>query len=298
MYTFNDLPNELLLQIFPHFPLKSLIAALGVRSLWRHLAPLAEINPARRGLLELYLQIIASPIFRQTRPWLLERLRPFDREAYIDSLLEQHNYLPEDFRIWILEWPAKAVIAGCWPGLPTTYYGLDSENKLMPRRDRLFRGCNWLGRQPPVLHAVEFSYIQNPKEANPQDVPALLVWEEYLMTWLVLGPKSLCSHGVYTVGDDEYYGDFEDRSGQDGLDEDTEPWFKPDGDYMDAEEGITIYSSWTYWLLKRFHHLESMERGYDRMMGYPEPSESRPWGDQDEGFHSQPRADRVWKPKS
>ncbi|KAJ7075725.1 hypothetical protein B0H15DRAFT_649676 [Mycena belliarum] len=111
MTQLNDFPNEILLHIFPHMPLKSLIAAYGVSKLWRHLAPLAEIIPPRRGLLDLYFNIMESPIFERTRPWLLDNLRPFNREAYIEALLAQHDYLPDDFRIWILEWPAKAVIA-------------------------------------------------------------------------------------------------------------------------------------------------------------------------------------------
>jgi len=97
MSNFQDLSNEVLLQFFLHYPLKSLIAARGVSSLWRHLVTLAEVSPARRGLLNLYLRIIESPVFHQTRPWLLDNLRPFDREAYVNALLEQHDYLPRGF---------------------------------------------------------------------------------------------------------------------------------------------------------------------------------------------------------
>ncbi|KAJ7983189.1 hypothetical protein DFH06DRAFT_978220, partial [Mycena polygramma] len=151
MTQLQDLSNEVFLQIFPHCPLKSLIAAQGVSQLWRQLVPLADISPARRGLLKLYLEIIESPVFIKTRPWLLENLRPFDREACIHALLDQHDYLPEDFRIWILEWPAKAVIACCWPGLPEKYYGRAEADGV----ERI-RGCNFLGRIPPVVHTVKF----------------------------------------------------------------------------------------------------------------------------------------------
>ncbi|KAJ7476832.1 hypothetical protein B0H11DRAFT_1675747, partial [Mycena galericulata] len=189
-----DLSNEVLLQIFPHLPFKSNIAARGVSRVWRQLVPLAEINPARSGLLDLYLKIIESPVFHMTRPWLLANLRPFDREAYIDALLSQHDYLPEDFRIWILEWPAKAAIACCWPGLPATYYSLEADGI-----ERI-GGCNWLGRIPPVVHTVLFRSIED----GEVDVPALLVWEEQHMTWLALSGYPTCSHAVYHLTNSEY----------------------------------------------------------------------------------------------
>ncbi|KAJ7825459.1 hypothetical protein B0H13DRAFT_1918618 [Mycena leptocephala] len=71
-----------------------------------------------------------------------------DQQAYIDALLDQQAYLPDDFRIWILEWPAKAAIACCWPGLPYKYWrGPELD-------DGAIQGCNFLGRIPPVLHTV------------------------------------------------------------------------------------------------------------------------------------------------
>ncbi|KAJ6506352.1 hypothetical protein C8R47DRAFT_967338, partial [Mycena vitilis] len=197
MPTLDDFSNELLLSIFPHLTLSSLIAAKGVCTFWRRLVPLADIDPARQGLLDLYFTTIQSPVFERSRSWLLQNLRPFDRQAYIDALLDQHDYLPDDFRIWILEWPAKAVIAGCWPGLPDIYLS-ERESDDVAR----VHGCNWLGRVPPIVHTVQINQIGPIEQWVEEDVPALLVWEEnyeFAKTWLVLAGKPVCNHVVYTL---------------------------------------------------------------------------------------------------
>lgn len=114
-----DFPNELLLKIYPHLPLQGLITAQGVCQKWRQLVPLSDIPTHRRAFYEFYMKLIQSPLFFRTRPWVLANLRPFDRQAFLDTLLEQYPYLPEEFTLWILEWPARAVIGCCWPGLPS-----------------------------------------------------------------------------------------------------------------------------------------------------------------------------------
>ncbi|KAJ7983195.1 hypothetical protein DFH06DRAFT_943304, partial [Mycena polygramma] len=156
------------------------------------LVPLSDISPARRGLLDLYFMIIDSPVFQQSHPWLLLNLRPFDREAYINTLLDQHDYLPEDFRIWILEWPAKAVIGCCWPGLPHRYYGAEETDGI----ERMC-GCNSLGKIPPVVYTMVFRR----SEEVAVDVPALLVWENEGSTYLALQPRPTCAYAVYELPD-------------------------------------------------------------------------------------------------
>ncbi|KAJ6544365.1 hypothetical protein B0H19DRAFT_903165, partial [Mycena capillaripes] len=202
-----DFPNEIFLQIFPYFSLKSIIAAQGVCTLWRHLLPLSDIDKTRRGLLNLYFEIIESPVFVRTSPWVLKNLQDFVRQAYSDALLDQHDYLPDDFRIWILEWPAKAVIACCWPGLPDTYWARWETDGI----ERI-EGCNFLGRIPPVVHTVQITQIGQIEQRVEIDVPALLIWEDnrvFPMTWLVLGQRPVCSHAVYTLPKAKYDGEGE-----------------------------------------------------------------------------------------
>ncbi|KAJ7154623.1 hypothetical protein C8R46DRAFT_1196924 [Mycena filopes] len=160
MPDFNDFPPEISLQIFPNMRLKGLISARGVSKRWAELISLADIHPARLGLLELYQKTVHDPLFLRTRPWTLENLRAFDRQAYIDALLAQHNYIPDDFRFWILEWPARAAIACAWPGLPDDYTidngraDDEDENEKVDHVARRIAGCNFLGRIPPLVHRI------------------------------------------------------------------------------------------------------------------------------------------------
>ncbi|KAF5381265.1 hypothetical protein D9615_008417 [Tricholomella constricta] len=172
-------PNELLLQLLSLLPLKSLIAARGVDCKWRQLIDAADILPLRRKLLDLYLSIINSPWFPQTRPWVLENLQPFDREAYISTLLMQYNRLPEAFMLWLLEWPALAVIGGIWPGLP-----LDHEEYKLTDEVEVFRGVNWLATRPVEVSAMTFNI---PGFQRQYDfIPAILVRSHISNIWLVL----------------------------------------------------------------------------------------------------------------
>ena len=126
-----DLPNELLLMIFPLLPLQPLIAVRAVNHKWRHLALLSDINPTRRKLLALYDQFVASPAFHVTRPIIEPHLCSFDRNAYVSALPEA---TPEDFKMWLLEWPARAAIACLWPGLDSKFNM--SEDIFVSRRDK------------------------------------------------------------------------------------------------------------------------------------------------------------------
>ena len=39
--------------------------------------------------------------------------------------MDQHSYVPEPLRVWILEWPAKAVLGRISPRLPNVHCGRD-----------------------------------------------------------------------------------------------------------------------------------------------------------------------------
>ncbi|KAJ7619615.1 hypothetical protein FB45DRAFT_161751 [Roridomyces roridus] len=162
-----ELPPELVLELFPHFTLKALIAAEGVCRQWKEFVVTTDVYPPRRSLLNLYQKIICDPLFRDvhTRPWLWENLRPFDRQAYLDHIYAQHNYIPEEFRLWILEWPNKAVIGCAWPGLPAAYCAEEADDI------ERFVGYNHLGCLTPKLHkiVVDLKCISPPDASSDGD---------------------------------------------------------------------------------------------------------------------------------
>ncbi|KAF9560327.1 hypothetical protein CPC08DRAFT_708138 [Agrocybe pediades] len=120
--TFQDLPTELVHIIFSFLELKPYIISHGVCKRWKQLLPLADIHPIRRRMLHLFHHMLQHPRFLDTRPWTLKTLKPFDRKAYIDALLSQYPAVLEEFRLWIMEWPARMVPFGMWPGSPFTYH--------------------------------------------------------------------------------------------------------------------------------------------------------------------------------
>lgn len=141
MARITDMPNELLLMVYPLLPLQALIATRGVCRKWRHLAPLSDIHPTRRKLLGLYESFVNSPAFLATRSLIEPHLCNFDRQAYVSALPES---TPEDLRMWLLEWPARAAIACLWPGLDAKFNM--SEDIFASRRDA--RNC--LAPKPEV----------------------------------------------------------------------------------------------------------------------------------------------------
>jgi hypothetical protein len=180
MAAISQIPIELLFYVFSYLDLKSLIAAHAVCRRWRGLVPTSNIAPSRRALFELYLQIVSSPYFPQTRPWLLKRLKHFDREAYLATLLDQHNYLPEDFCLWILEWPACAAFGRIWPGLHCIEI-----TEVMKDGVRRIEGVNWLGSVPPQVSAMTWLH-----SGRLIPVPGLLIWGSCNgYTWLVLDER-------------------------------------------------------------------------------------------------------------
>ncbi|KIJ41145.1 hypothetical protein M422DRAFT_255997 [Sphaerobolus stellatus SS14] len=161
MTSFPSLPIELYLELFSHFSLKALVASRGTCREWRNLVPKANIPPPRRLLLDLYLELIEDEYFHLTRPWVLENLKEIDREAYVGALIQQGANLPEDFRLWVLEWPAKATIAGIWPGLPDDAVEDGFKGRLL--------GRNVLGIIPLQLSSIPFVPTQ-------RCIPAICLW--------------------------------------------------------------------------------------------------------------------------
>ncbi|KAJ7154566.1 hypothetical protein C8R46DRAFT_1005579 [Mycena filopes] len=246
------LPNEFLLQIFPYLPLKALISARGVDTFWRALVLLADLDPVRRSLLDLYLRTIASPAYMRTRPWVLQNLHPFDREAYSDALLDQHNYVPREFRLWILEWPEKAVVGCAWPGLPDAHCGGQADHI------ECISGTNLLGRIPPVVHIVQITQpAGDGDEADlvNEDVPGLVTWQltDESWVWLILDERPSLRGRVYDLRGDEYDKDEEDPP--------ENPEFR------------CIHSTWIEW---QYDVLRDVERMAQFEAEHPEYTQSTP----------------------
>ncbi|KAJ6470223.1 hypothetical protein C8R47DRAFT_760191 [Mycena vitilis] len=74
------------------------------------------------------------------------------RQTYIDALLDQHNEVPDEFRLWILEWPKRAAINCLWPGLPDEYCP-PAEDLPLDRNP----GSNLLGRIPALVHTIRLN---------------------------------------------------------------------------------------------------------------------------------------------
>lgn len=99
----------------------------------------------------------------------------------MDSLLNQHGYLPEVFRLWILEWPARAVVGCAWPGLPKENCDLISSIGV----ERV-NGCNWLGNLPAVVSTLKTL----PKDSNDKPIPAIMIWTSNDgIVWLMLDER-------------------------------------------------------------------------------------------------------------
>ena len=149
--TGDDLPNELLLPIFSHLPLKALIASRGVCRRWRYLVTSADLDPDRRSLLTLYLRALQTPSFLITRSEIVAALQPFDRNAFLQIVRDNGiKKLPKEFQMWIEEWPAKAAIGWIWPGLDWSFYRGETT---VCRRHSF---ANTIGHNPPWIKSVTY----------------------------------------------------------------------------------------------------------------------------------------------
>lgn len=186
-----DLPNELLLLVFPHLPLKGLIAAQGTCRRWRVLVPSAYLHPARRQLLELFAKCIDSPAFNHSRRHILPHVQPFDRDNFVSTLPEATN---DEFKLWLQEWPSMATISWIWPGLPRTplrlepfvsisQRGINLLNVSVTRRIRKYSLVN----PDTDLALVRWETLQHPIMC-----PAPALWEELQVNHVDVSVLPLC----------------------------------------------------------------------------------------------------------
>ena len=177
----SSLPPEICLICFSYMTVETLIASRSVCSSWRRLLPHAEnaIHPVRLRLYKLYLTIIDNPkpdprsqryIRRK-----LKKKKKFNREAYIRHLQGQNlayaTRVPEECQIWVLEWPAKLVINGLWPGLPFAECYMDTA---ATGGSSLRYGVNYIAVKPaPKLDRIVASYTEQEEDNR---IWALPLW--------------------------------------------------------------------------------------------------------------------------
>jgi hypothetical protein len=244
------------------------------------------MSPARRALFDLFQEIIASPVLPITTSWTLAHLKYFDRQAYLDRILEQTSYIPEEFRLWILEWPAKLAFGGVWPGLPVTEQAgagppgppLQYRIGRMANEAERLEGWNWLGCHNGQVSVLFYTDPEDPTFDPTGLGPGMLVWttpdDDYI--WLVLDSRPERRGKVYDLG-----------SAVDvamGL-----------GECEDDEE----YSGWVELLRRIWNEMETAAssdepleiRGEDDEFGYFGAVPASPWapGENGEGLTLWPR---------
>ncbi|KAJ8514472.1 hypothetical protein ONZ45_g7990 [Pleurotus djamor] len=232
-------PDELLLTIFREFHLTTIISARSVCREWRNLLiDITDIPTDRRAFLELYLQIIDEPWFIESRPWVLQNLSPFSRKLYVDALLDQHDYLPKQFTMWILEWPAKAAFGGMWPGLPPNIHDLVGP---VGPAGRLV-GWNLLDSAKPGIWAVNCIDDDGPNEngvakylARPLPGIPVLLESGNEVTWVLLDQGQYRNQVIRTVLSDHEFRSF-------GLNLEESQW----NTWVDCLRGRIPYLRWLY----------------------------------------------------
>lgn len=170
MAQFEDLPPEIFLQLLKELALSSLIAARGVCRGWRDIvhSSCRDIPPIRRRLLHLYLRLVQSHSFVDSRSCISPSLRSFDRKAFIVALPEN---TPEEFQTWILEWPARAVFDWIWPGLPAS-----RPNQTVASNIGRQGYKNYIGKQR-ILEAQLASGVIPRKWLSIRDPDGRMLWQ-------------------------------------------------------------------------------------------------------------------------
>lgn len=94
------------------------------------------------------MQIVQEPNFLRTRARNLIGLAPFNRQAYLDDLLDKYQewlrdvrgvedpqpIIPGVYMTYILEWPERAIVGRIWPGFK---YSLDYFDQCLLQRPHI-----------------------------------------------------------------------------------------------------------------------------------------------------------------
>lgn len=171
--------------------LKTLIASQGVCQEWRQLVPLADLHHHRRRLLELFHDVISNEQFLLSQAANLQT-SSIDRHTYIDQLLQQYPKVPDDFKLWILEWPSRTVIDGLWPSFTLEEAKYNEFNRRV--------GVNWIALNPPQFLTLVYSPDIDTQEYEV--IPAILAYRHHSrITWILFDDRPQLFGRVYTLFD-------------------------------------------------------------------------------------------------
>jgi hypothetical protein len=102
---------------------------------WRELIQHAKIHSIRRRYIKLYGDLIKSPTFSKSFKKITashEDFRYVNRGGYIGELkrliTKRGGKIPEEFKIYILEWPTKVICGYMWPDLEVDFSPKDFKN--------------------------------------------------------------------------------------------------------------------------------------------------------------------------
>ncbi|GME21949.1 F-box domain cyclin-containing protein [Neofusicoccum parvum] len=201
----DGLPLDIKLRIVESCELTGLIKLRCVSRAWRNLVletDISLLNPTRRALLDLYDFALDSKWFQHSRRHIIPDIQHFDRRQYLEDL--PGTSVPEEFEMWIREWPEKAVIGWLWPGLEDwapsfdkpddEWWRIDARNFLSAEFVEEFRDlheggrehtkCNlFVDRELPPMHQteeqqpdieataiqVQFAFPNDSYDQDPQD---------------------------------------------------------------------------------------------------------------------------------
>lgn len=203
-YGLPPLPYDILPHVLHYADLKTLLQGRGVNHTWKSCISSASIIPARRGLYDLYLRLVSPETenFLESRAYTIEALHYFDRAKYLDKVEGLGCVLPDDFRMWVLEWPEKAVFGWTWPGL---YSKFVHSYECPPGRHYGANLLSWagLGNISPITGIWWERDVNEDSEIEPRylDRVALVFWDHGsdTATWidvdLMAEKNGACSRG-------------------------------------------------------------------------------------------------------
>lgn len=155
--TANDLPNELILLVLQLLPLRAFVVARSINRRWRALADHAHLAPARRRLVDLFTVLAHTLPPESCRPRVHPSLRATDRAEYFQFLTRGAG-APEEFRLWVREWPAWAVFGWLWPEV-------DSDSDYTPS---LAQSETWTD---PLVSWDPFSFLDHVPPSTSRQKP-------------------------------------------------------------------------------------------------------------------------------